>query len=321
MRRVVLVAALLVLVLPTASSAGGVNLGIIGSPGRMQDQTGQRSDAVLRFTGWGGGWRWGGGFSGLFDFGPRIPVFSFGTHTHSGTREAITPRRIARGYGDKYLIAMGEAISEYGSPIYIRPMAEMNGWWNFYSAFNANGTSRGRSHSTKSFRLAFKRIYVILHGGNVSALNRRFRNWGVPKLRSDRSTLAANPYPTLRVLWNPQGFGSPDIRANRAQAYYPGDDYVDVVGDDIYDRGGRYEYQAMVDLYKAHPGKPFAIGEFGLFGGTDDSGFIAKIGSFLMHRTRTELAVFNRAERGSEFDLANKPASRSAYRKYITPLG
>lgn len=286
----------------------------------MQDQTGQRSDAVLRFTGWGGGWRWGGGFSGLFDFGPRIPVFSFGTHTHSGKREAISPRRIAEGYGDKYLIAMGKAISDYGRPIYIRPMAEMNGWWNFYSAFNQNGSSRGPTHSTKSFRLAFKRIYVILHGGNVPAMNRRFRNWGVRPLQSDRATLPQNPAPTLKVLWNPQGFGSPDIRANRAQAYYPGDDYVDVVGDDIYDQGGRYEYRAMVDLYRAHRGKPFAIGEFGLWN-LDDPGFVQDIATFIRTHPRTELAVFNRAESGSIFDLARKSRSRAAYRRHLTPLG
>ena len=69
------------------------------------------------------------------------------------------------------------------------------------------------------------------------------------------------------------GFGSPDTRANSADAYYPGNSYVDVVADDIYDMGGRYEYDAMVDLYRAHPDKPFAIGEFGLWG-LDHPGFV-----------------------------------------------
>jgi glycosyl hydrolase family 26 len=285
----------------------------------MKDQTGQTSGAVLRFTGWGGGWRWGGNFQGLFDFGKRTPVFSFGTHTHSGTREAISPRRIAQGYGDGYLIAMNKAIADYGRPIYIRPMAEMNGHWNFYCAFNSNGTSRGRSHSTKSFRLAFKRIYVILHGGDVATMNARFANWGVRKLQSDRLTLPENAYPTLKVFWNPQGFGSPDIRANSADAYYPGDAFVDVVGDDIYDQGGKYEYGAMVDLYRAYPGKPFAIGEFGLWN-LDHPRFIQDIATFIKKYGRTELAVFNRAESGSIFDLGNKSSSRTAYRNNLTPL-
>jgi glycosyl hydrolase family 26 len=319
MRKLLVVAALSSL-LVTASPAGAVTLGVIGSPSRMNNQTGQTSGAVLRFTGWGGGWRWGGHFEGLFDFGKRTPVFSFGTHTHSGTREAISPRRIAEGYGDGYLIAMNKAIAAYGRPIYIRPMAEMNGHWNFYCAFNSNGTSRGRSHSTKSFRLAFKRIYLILHGGDVATMNARFANWGVRKLQSDRLALPENAYPTLKVFWNPQGFGSPDIRANSADAYYPGDAYVDVVGDDIYDQGGKYEYDAMVDLYRAYPGKPFAIGEFGLWN-LDHPRFIQDIATFIENHPRTELAVFNRAESGSIFDLGNKSSSRSAYRHYLTPLG
>jgi hypothetical protein len=317
MRRLVILGVLGLLV--AAPQAGAVTLGVVGSPSRMNDQTGQKSGAVLHFTGWGGGLRWGGNFAGLFDEGKRTPVFSFGTHVKSNTREAISPRRIAEGYGDEYLIAMSKAISDYGKPIYIRPMAEMNGWWNWYSAFNRDGSSRGRSHSTKSFRLAFKRIYVILHGGDVAAMNTRFANWGVRKLQSDRTTLPDNPYPTLKVFWNPQGFGSPDIRANSADAYYPGDDYVDIVGDDIYDQGGRYEYDAMIDLYRAHPGKPFGIGEFGLWG-LDDPGFIQDIARFVKNRPRVELVVYNRAEAGSIFDLGNKPRSKAAYRRYLTPV-
>src|SRR5262245_26618565 len=319
MRRIVVLSCLVGL-LASAAPAGAVTLGIIGSPSRMQDQTGQQSGAVLRFTGWGGGYRWGGNFSGLFDFGNRVPVFSFGTHVKDNSHEAISPRRIAEGYGDEYLIAMNKAISDYGKPIYIRPMAEMNGHWNYYCAFNSDGSSRGPSHSTKSFRLAFKRIYVILHGGDVSAMNARFANWGVRKLQSDRLALPENAYPTLKVFWNPQGFGSPDIKANSADAYYPGNGYVDVVGDDIYDQGGRYEYQAMIDLYRAYPGKPFAIGEYGLWG-LDDPGFIQDIGRFIDNHPRTELAVYNRAEAGSIFDLGSKSQSRAAFRQHITPLG
>jgi len=317
-RGLLLVAAVIALALPAAAGAS-ITLGVIGSPSRMHDQTGQNSGAVLHFTGWNGGLKWGGNFAGLFDEGKRIPVFSFGTHVKSNAHEAITPRAIANGYGDGYLIAMNKAIFDYARPIYIRPMAEMNGWWNFYSAFNQNATSRGPSHSTKSFRLAFKRIYVILHGGDVATLNTRFANWGVRKLQSDKLTLPENTYPTLKVFWNPQGFGSPDIPANSADSYYPGDDYVDVVGDDIYDQGGRYEYQAMVNLYRAYPTKPFAIGEFGLWN-LDDPGFIQDIANFIKNRPRTELAIFNRAESGSIFDLGTKSRSRGAYRHYISPL-
>ena len=51
---------------------------------------------------------------------------------------------------------------------------------------------------------------------------------------------------------------------------------MDVVGDDLYDIGGRVEWAAAEALYKAHPGKPFAIGEWGLWD-IDDSGFVEQM--------------------------------------------
>ena len=44
--------------------------------------------------------------------------------------------------------------------------------------------------------------------------------------------------PKLRIVWNPQGFGAPNVPGNSAQAYYPGDAYVDVIGNDLYDIRG-----------------------------------------------------------------------------------
>ena len=318
MRRFLLLATLFALVLPVGQAGATVQLGVVGSPYRMHNHTGQDSAVRMRFTGWGGGWRWGGQWD-TFLFSNQIPVISFGTHNKWG-HEAISPRRIAQGYGDAYLIAMNKAIAAYGKPTYIRPMAEMNGHWNAYSAFNSNGTSRGPSHSTKSFKLAFRRIYLIEHGGDVATMNHRLANWGLRRVQTARTALPANDAPTLQVIWNPQGFGSPDIPANSAQAYFPGNAYVDVVADDLYDQGGRYEYNAMVDLYNAHPGIPFAIGEFGLWG-IDDPSFIRKIASFIKNYHRTTLAIYYQSQRGSIFDLGNKSSSRAAYRQSLTPLG
>jgi hypothetical protein len=295
-----------------------VQLGVVGSPHRMHNQTNQVSDVRLRFTGWGGGWRWVGQWQAFF-FDRPTPVMSFGTHGHYGN-EAITPRAIARGRGDNYLVAMNKAIADYGKPVYIRPMAEMNGYWNFYCAFNSNGTSRGRSHSTKSFKQAFRRLYTILHGGDVATINARLDRLNLRRVQTSKRTLADLPVSMLKMVWNPQGFGSPDIPANSAQAYYPGDAYVDVVADDVYDQGGRYEYGAMVDLYRAHPSKPFALGEFGLWG-LDDPGFIKAIGTFMKNHARMEFAVYYNSARGSVFDLNDKSRSRQAYKQYVTPLG
>ena len=58
---------------------------------------------------------------------------------------------------------------------------------------------------------------------------------GLPGIRQDLAVTT----PKLRIVWNPQGFGAPDVAGNSAEeAYYPGDAYVDVVGDDLSDIPG-----------------------------------------------------------------------------------
>ena len=122
------------------------------------------------------------------------------------------------------------------------------------------------------------------------------------------------------MIWNPQGFGSPDIRANTAQAYYPGDGYVDVVGDDLYDIGGRPQWAAAEALYNAHPGKRFAFPEWGLWG-IDEPGFVDQMASFVRTHARVEMITYYSGRPGSIFDLSTKPRSRAEYRRAIVPLG
>jgi len=312
--KLILLASLCALLLAPAASAD-VLLGVGGNRARMQDLTGQRSDGELMFIGWGKGLYWGRDFEDWWPRLGRVPIISLGTHNR-WRNESITPLAIARGKGDRYLRALGRAIHQRGKPIIIRPMAEMNGHWNFYCAYNANGTRRNRAHSQKNYRRAFKRLYLILHGGDRATINAKLRRWNMPGIDRD---LPENPKPMLRVLWNPQGFGSPDVPGNRAHVYYPGGAYVDIVGNDMYDIRGRYTSEANLALFRRFDNKPYAFGEFGLWG-IDDPGFIRYIGNFIRNHPRVVLAVYLIAQRGSIFDLGSKPRSRAAYRRYITPL-
>jgi hypothetical protein len=45
------------------------------------------------------------------------------------------------------------------------------------------------------------------------------------------------------------------------------------------------------------------------------------MGQFVRSHPRTEMLAYYESVPGSVFDLGTKPASRAAYRKYITPLG
>jgi hypothetical protein len=232
-------------------------------------------------------------------------------------RASITPRQVAMGAGDPFLISLNAVAAARPGPIYFRPYAEMNGHWNPYCAYTASGRAKGPSHSTRMFRKAFARTYLILHGGPRALVNARLRRLGLPGVATD---LPANPASRLRVIWNPQGYGSPDLPGNSAQAYYPGDAYVDVVGNDLYFIRGKAEWAANERLYAAHPRKPYAIPEWGLWG-LDAPGFIAEMARFVRTHRRVELVSWFNGRRGSIWDLGSKPRSRAAYRRLIVPLG
>jgi len=193
-----------------------------------------------------------------------------------------------------------------------RPLAEMNGHWNGYSAFDRNGSSRGPDHSTRAFRKAFARIWLAVHGGPT--VNAQLRRLGLPPFRAE---LVANRNGI--VVWNPQGYGSPDIPGNSAAAYYPGDRYVDAVGDDLYYLRGKAEWAAADALYRAHPRKPFMFPEWGLWG-IDAPQFVEQMARFVRTHPRTTLIAYYSGRPGSVFDLASKPRARAAYRRLIVPL-
>ena len=285
-----------------ASSAANarVALGVLGDPARFYSLTGQLTTSRLLIAGWGIG-----NFDQLFGMmGPK-PMFGI-------SAPSITPEQIANGSGDGFLLGLNQAISHLGRAVYVRPLAEMNGHWNAYCAYDASGRSKGPAYSTDEFRKAFARIYLAVHGGpGVAAALRRLG------MAPFHGTLATNANAT--VIWNPQGYGSPDLPGNSAQAYYPGDAYVDVVGDDLYYIHGKAEWAAADALYHAHPGKPFAFPEWGLWG-LDAPQFVSEMADFVHTHPRTTLVSYYSGEPGSVFDLASKPASRAAYHRLIVPL-
>jgi hypothetical protein len=300
------------LVLPTAH-AGAVRLGVEGDKGRFRSQTGQSSALNMHFITWDV--HSGSYLDKIFqNYGPT-PVIAIGTTNRYGN-EAITPSGIARGKGDRVLISLNQAAARFGKESYIRPYAEMNGYWAPYCAFTSGGYSKGKAYSTKNFKRAFKRTYLILHGGSVQNINSALVAAGMPKLSRTKDL----PVTEVNVIWNPQGFGSPNIKANSANSYFPGGNYVDVVANDLYDYGRGVEWDANLDLYRAYPSKPYAIGEWGLGPGIDHPDFVQKMANFVSSHPRVQAIVFHKSEKANGYDLGSKPRSEAAYKKYILPL-
>lgn len=295
MRRALVVALFLLLVVPTADAvdtgaARQVLLGMRGDPGRFKTQTGQESVVKQAFLGWEQGMTWGSRFSVLFRSLEPIPMIHLGTGRRNTRTEHITPLDIANGRGDAYLNALRQAITDWGRLIYVRPMAEMNNPAALYSSRRKNDAA----HSPAAYKRAFCRIYRILHTGN--------------------------PTSKLIVIWNPvagmeSGGGAP------AQAWYPGNACVDWIGNDMFaSSAGVASWAANERLYNAHPSKPYSFPEWGL-DRVDDPGFVEKMCAFVRTHGRVRMLAYFESKPGSQWDLGDKPKSRAAYRKCLTPLG
>jgi hypothetical protein len=291
-------------------------LGVYGNAAHFVSITGQRGSTTHVYLGWGQGQAWGSSFDRvLAGLGP-VPLVSITTFRWPSGASVLTPRQIALGAGDSYLVALNAAIARAGrSVFYVRPLGEMTGWWNPWCAYTRDGRPKGAAYSTRMYRKAFARMYLILHGGAAPAVNARLSGLGLPGVGGD---LPLNPFPRLRVIWGAQAHGDPQVVGNQPQAYYPGDRYVDVVGDDPYDLGS-VDWAAIERFYRAHPHKGFSFPEWGLRG-IDDPSFVARMASFVRSHGRVELLSFFNGKTGSVYDLGSKPRARSAYRRLIVPL-
>jgi hypothetical protein len=288
-------------------------LGLHGDPARFQNQTGQQTQIVHSFVSFA---QTDSLAKVAANAGP-VPMLALNTGAY-GSHETATPQGIALGRSDAFLIRLNGVVADFaGDRFYVRPFPEMNAYWEANSAYNQDGSARGGSHTTAWNRKALARIAIILRGGLQADVNGKLAKLGLPDIHQDLAVTT----PKLRIVWNPQGFGAPNLPGNSAQAYYPGDAYVDVIGDDLYDiRGHGATWAAAEALYKAHPSKAFAFAEWGVWG-FDDPQFVRDMAAFVTKHRRTEFIAYYAGRPGSVFDLAAKPRSRAAYRALITPLG
>lgn len=107
-------------------------------------------------------------------------------------------------------------------PVFWRPYHEMNGGWFWW------GKQKGKNGYVKLWKMMFDR-YVNHHNLN-----------------------------NLIWVWNPN---APNKYADDYEFYYPGDQYVDVLATDIYNKDYKQLYHD--ELLELAKGKPIAIGETG----------------------------------------------------------
>ena len=145
---------------------------------------------------------------------------------------------ILDGKFDDYLEFYAQQLKTFDKPILFRLNNEMNGDWCWYSAFYTARDSE-----------IYKQLWVYLH-----------------------DFFAKRNVQNLIWIWNPHDKSFPDFAWNHAFAYYPGDEYVDVIGMTGYNTGNYFAgeswrefkdiYDPLYAEYCASFDKPFIIGEF-----------------------------------------------------------
>jgi hypothetical protein len=315
-RLAALALAVIALAVPAAASgavllppSGKVYAGVTGgySNASYARETGAHPAVFQFFSSFGGSMEYM--FEGAETGRSRLAIHISTLH---GGREVVTPRGIARGQQDAYLVRLNERIAQSGKPVYIRLMSEMNGYWNPYSAFDANGRSRGRSHSTGAFKQAWRRAVLIVRGGEVDALNARLGRLGLPPLPSNRSEL---PRPDVAFQWVPQVAGAPDIRANAPRAYWPGRRYVDWVGTDFYSKFPNWT--GLERFYGQFRGKPFVFAEWAIWD-RDDPAFVRRLFRWSRTHRRVRMMLYNQGKPSpGTFRLRRYPRARSELRRQL----
>jgi hypothetical protein len=226
----------------------------------------------------------------------------------------LSPGAIARGGGDAFLVGLNRLLAEHGAVTYLRPLSEMNNANNPYSAYDLSGRPRGRAFSTDQFKRAWRRIALIVRGGDVAAIDARLRRLGLPPVRTGAEAL---PQPRVALLWVPLSYGNPEIPKNHPSHFWPGGAYVDWVGTTWYSPYKRSK--AFDDLYRYRlwRGKPFVFAEWGVWG-RDDPGFVRQFFGFLRSHRRVRMAVYYQsASLKPEFRLSTHPATRAALRRAV----
>jgi hypothetical protein len=310
--RLGVLALVLVAALPAVAAQAAVSLGAYGNTARFDRLTGQKTESGLVFLGWDQGRTWGSPYSFFLTTLRDRPHIAL--HTE-GRGRTLTPSAIALGKGDAHLIGLAQAIADSEKPVLVRPLAEMNNSKNPYCAFTPSGGRRGSAYSSRWYKRAFQRIYILMHGGTARSMRARLRALRLPGVAVD---LPPNPYPNMTVVWNPLAVGVPNVPGNDFRNYYPGSKYVDAYGNNYYNTSGVYAFHRTEGLYRAYPRKPFMFPEWGMT--VDDPAYVRAFARFVRTHRRVRFVSFFNGPAGGAYDLGTKPRSRAVYRRLIVPL-
>ncbi len=241
------------------------------------------------------------------------PVLHISTADKHDGHELISPRAIAEGEGDGYLLRLNKLFWAKKMRAYVRPLGEPNRCLNVWASYDCSGNLRDAAHKPIWYRRAFKRIYILLHGGGKKAkIDERLAAAGLPPVAGDVTGLPRAP---VAVIWSTLPAGSPTVPQNRPKYFYPGDDYVDWVGTDFY--SDNQDWKSLEGLYNRYSTKPFAIPEWGVSSG-DDPRYVEHLLAWVKNHPRCKMLIYYQDFGAtSPYRIQNYPASLSVLDRMI----
>jgi hypothetical protein len=313
--------AVLSLALPAVASAdpytapgdkvlwGGQGGYTAGSIGAFADQSGKHPAVFNYFIDWRGDFNWLGQRLEDAERANSNAMLSVGTE-----KTGLSLRDLARGGGDGFLVGLNRLVAERGRVVYLRPLSEMNNSNNPYSAYDDSGRPRGPAFTPTWFKKAWRRIALVVRGGDVGTIDSKLHRQGLPPVRTSAGELPRAP---IALMWVPLSFGNPEIEKNHPNHFWPGGPYVDWVGTTWY---SPYRTSSAFHTFYSNRlwhSKPFAFAEWGVWG-ADVPGFVGQFFGFLKSHPRVRMAVYYQsASLKPEFALSNHPASRAALRRAV----
>ena len=247
------------------------------------------------------------------------PILHISTQDDQTLGEIITPEQIALGAGDDYLLQLNQFFAERGLPAYIRPLGEPNRCLNAWTAVDCAGEQRGGEHTTGWYKQAFRRISLIVRGGNTLAgINATLAEIALPPVyRTKGLPPESLPPAPVSIIWSPLPGGSPRVKGNFPGNYWPGSRWVDWVGTDFYS-----EYPVWEDLNRFYEGKqwrnkPVAMTEWAV-SGKDEPKFVNQLIAWIVKRPRVRMLTYYQGfGPGNPYDLGLYPKTLNAVRTKI----
>jgi len=264
---------------------------------------------------------WGGNYQYTIDNARRARarlMYHLSTSKGQNLPERFSPGQIARGAGDGFLLALSRDIAAAGAPAYVRPFGEMNNCNNAYAAYSCGGGRRDADHSARTLIKAWKRVHIVMHGGDVAAMNARLARLRLPRVGTNAATI---PAPQIAFVWAPMTGGAPNISALRPQVYWPGRRWVDWVGTSFYSRFPNFTgLERFYKDFAVRRNKPFAIAEWAIWG-ADAPAFADRLFDWIGSHRRTRMVQYNQGSQpGGIFRLSRYPASaRVVKRRLASP--